>query len=41
MGLAHVDGQSIAVGGDDGCRLDVAYDDILLLLDLQADAGEA
>lgn len=41
LGLAHVDGHGIAVGGDDGCRLDVADDDVLLLLDLQADTGEA
>lgn len=41
LGLAHVDGQGIAVGGNDGRGLDVADDDVLLLLDLQADAGEA
>lgn len=41
VGLAYVDGQGIAIGGDNGRGLDVADDDVLLLLDLQADAGEA
>lgn len=41
LGLSHVDGQGVAVGGDDRRGLDVADDDVLLLLDLQADTDEA